>query len=171
MILREGYDVRFQRNAVVHTEVPVTFGNLSRMLLRWERSNVRESLIMAGFAFRRFRAGDKSGARLNLLDSLRQLVQAPFLFFAMFAALAVAPGALIVALLVGGLWRALVPGLIYLSIRPSWKVLWAIPTGIGWTLFFFWLIPLAMVTPHLSGWLTRQVVVSRPQPARVRHNA
>jgi hyaluronan synthase len=172
MILREGYDVRFQRNAVVHTEVPETFATLSRMLLRWERSNVRESLIMLRFAFRRFREGKKSGARINLLDSMRQLAQAPVIMVAMLGGLFVAPGALLLALLIGGLLRALIPGMIYLFLRPGWGALWAIPTGVFWTLLFFWLIPLAMITPHLSGWLTRQLprpVVVAPRTAKVRN--
>jgi hyaluronan synthase len=42
LILREGYLTRFQKNALVYTEVPMTYRNLYKMLLRWARSNVRE---------------------------------------------------------------------------------------------------------------------------------
>ena len=42
MILRQGYDVVFQRNARVFTEVPVAYAQLCKMYLRWARSNVRE---------------------------------------------------------------------------------------------------------------------------------
>ncbi|HLT37279.1 MAG TPA: glycosyltransferase family 2 protein, partial [Enhygromyxa sp.] len=46
-VLRRGHHVRFQSNAIVLTEVPTNTPQLARMFLRWARSNVRESLVMA----------------------------------------------------------------------------------------------------------------------------
>ena len=44
LILSCGYDTVYQRSAVVHTVTPVSYGKLCRMLLRWDRSYVREEL-------------------------------------------------------------------------------------------------------------------------------
>ena len=43
-ILLQGYDTVYQRTAVVHTVVPETYTNLTKMFLRWDRSYVREEI-------------------------------------------------------------------------------------------------------------------------------
>ena len=55
LILRDGYHVLFQSNAMVFTNVPVKYKGLVKMLLRWARSDIRESLMMNGFLFKKFR--------------------------------------------------------------------------------------------------------------------
>lgn len=42
LVLEQGYDTVYQQTAIVHTMVPSTYGKLSRMFLRWERSYFRE---------------------------------------------------------------------------------------------------------------------------------
>src|SRR5690554_1548590 len=69
LVLRQGFLVRFQANAVVLTEVPTRTAQLCRMYLRWARSNVRETLVMASFVFTRFRRESALGARVNLVWS------------------------------------------------------------------------------------------------------
>jgi hyaluronan synthase len=54
-ILRAGYYTCYQRPAVVHTLVPETYRGVCRMYLRWERGNVRESLVQLGYLFTRYR--------------------------------------------------------------------------------------------------------------------
>src|SRR5690606_42002304 len=49
MILKQGYHVLFQRNAYVLTNIPEKFSSLHKMFTRWERSNVRENLMMSKF--------------------------------------------------------------------------------------------------------------------------
>src|SRR5690606_24432804 len=63
MILKQGYHVLFQRNAYVLTNIPEKFSGLHKMFTRWERSNVRENLMMSKFAFTPFRDGSRSGPR------------------------------------------------------------------------------------------------------------
>ena len=55
LILASGHRVVYQRNAVVLTKSPTTYGSLRLMLTRWARSNVRESLVMFNFVFKDFR--------------------------------------------------------------------------------------------------------------------
>ncbi len=52
-IMRLGYDSIYQRAAMVLTIVPVTYGKLCRMLLRWDRSYVREELRFATVVWKR----------------------------------------------------------------------------------------------------------------------
>ena len=48
-ILRRGYYTGYQRTAVVHTMVPETYRGVCKMYLRWERGNVRESVVGLSF--------------------------------------------------------------------------------------------------------------------------
>jgi len=43
-VLAIGYKAVYQRTAVVHTVAPETYGKLCKMLLRWDRSYIREEL-------------------------------------------------------------------------------------------------------------------------------
>ena len=52
-ILAEGYDTVYQRTAVVHTNVPMTYSKLCRMLLRWDRSYIKEELRLARIVWKR----------------------------------------------------------------------------------------------------------------------
>lgn len=55
-VLQAGYYCVYQQTAAVHTLVPATYGRLCRMYLRWQRSNIRESLRLATFLFTRYRS-------------------------------------------------------------------------------------------------------------------
>lgn len=52
-LLEAGYDTAYQRSAVVRTVVPTDFVKLAKMLLRWERSAVREEIRFARIVWRR----------------------------------------------------------------------------------------------------------------------
>ena len=70
LILRNGYYVHYERDAVVHTTCPVTFGKLWKMFLRWARSNIRETIVITRFVFRKFRDDGALGLRINVLMNL-----------------------------------------------------------------------------------------------------
>jgi hyaluronan synthase len=79
MILKQGFHVLFQRNAVVLTNVPEEYVGLYKMFIRWGRSNVRENIMMAQYVFKDFRKESKFGARLLFLNqSLRIVMAYPF---------------------------------------------------------------------------------------------
>jgi hyaluronan synthase len=54
-VLREGYDTVYQRTAEVQTLAPATLTKLARMLTRWHKSFIRESLIFSTFMLTRYR--------------------------------------------------------------------------------------------------------------------
>jgi hyaluronan synthase len=55
LVLRQGYYTFYQRSAVVYTTVPEHYRGLSKMFLRWDRSNFRESYIQLKYVFTRYR--------------------------------------------------------------------------------------------------------------------
>lgn len=155
LILKQGYLSRYQSNAIVLTEVPNNTRQLSKMLLRWARSNVRETLAMASFAFTKFRKSSALGARVMLVLALWRLALTPFAFAALILAVVTTPQILPWVVLVTML-TALPQAVLYACWRGSARALWAFPYSAYNLLCLSWIAPYAFFTPHHSGWLTRQ---------------
>lgn len=158
-VLRRGHHVRFQSNAIVLTEVPTNTPQLARMFLRWARSNVRESLVMATFIYRRFRAGGQFGARVNSSLSILRTVSAGLVFVPLIAGLFFQPE-LVPWLFVATLVSGLLPAAVFASTRTLRGAWWAFPYAVYSLVCLSWISPWALITAHRSGWLTRQ------QPAK-----
>ncbi|PRQ05598.1 Poly-beta-1,6-N-acetyl-D-glucosamine synthase [Enhygromyxa salina] len=154
-VLRRGHHVRFQANAIVLTEVPTTTAQLARMLLRWARSNVRESLVMAGFAFRRFRAGGQAGPRVNLSLSLLAMVAGTLAFIPTLLVIVLAPTS-IVWMLGAALIAAALPAAVFTITRSHRGAQWAFAYALYSVVCLSWITPFALISAHRSGWLTRQ---------------
>lgn len=154
-VLRRGHHVRFQSNAIVLTEVPTNTPQLARMFLRWARSNVRESLVMATFVYRRFRPDGKLGARTNASLSIFSTVGAGLLFVPLIVSLVTDPG-LLPWLLLAALVSGLLPAAVFATTRCPRGALWAFPYSLYSLVCLAWITPWALITAHRSGWLTRQ---------------
>lgn len=155
-ILRAGHLVRFQSNAIVLTEVPTRTPQLCRMMLRWARSNVRETLAMTTFAFRNFRASGALGARVNLIWSMLAQLLAPVLFVSLVLVVLENP-ATVGPIAAGTFLSALLPALVFSLSRSTAAALWAFPYALYSFFCLSWITPYALFTPHRSGWLTRQL--------------
>ncbi len=155
MILRQGYDVVFQQNARVFTEVPITYGQLCKMYLRWARSNVRETIAMATFVFTRFRRGSMLGARINLISDMLKLTAAQFFFLISWGLILWHPAIFGSKTIVGIVLGSSLSATIY-----AWKF-GKISSVLAFVYGFFfftaltWIKPYALITPHHSNWLTR----------------
>jgi hyaluronan synthase len=160
LILREGYHVTFQQNATVWTNVPTHYKNLCKMFLRWARSNIRETLAMCRFAFRRFRCSSMLGARINLLLQLLSMTKSQVLLVVTYFVLATHPSVLGLHTLTSIIVASMPTALLYFWRCKSSEGLWAFAYGIFWFFGLFWITPYALATPHRSGWLTRQTPVS-----------
>lgn len=160
LVLKSGHFVKFQSNALVFTEVPSTTRQLSRMYLRWARSDVRESLVLASFVFGRFRDSSAWGARFNCAWAISRTVLRALSFVPMVLMVVVAPK-LLLPMLVAGLAWALMPACVYLLCRGGRHGVWALPYSVYATLALSWIGPWAFVTPQKSAWLTREL----PEPS------
>lgn len=58
-LLRLGYGTVFQRSALARTRVPESLGRILKMLTRWARSNIRESIVFASLMFHPNRRGNR----------------------------------------------------------------------------------------------------------------
>jgi hyaluronan synthase len=154
VVLRAGYDTVYQRNAIVRTLVPDRYRQLSRMLLRWDRSFFVEGFAFARFMFKRLRP---RGRVLPVVAFVCSNLRA--LFFA--AALTQLPrlgqlgvrelGAIV---FVGALTSACT-ALYYLRTERSARFLYGIAYAFYSLLFLQWVFPWALVTVRDERWGTR----------------
>ena len=174
IILREGYHVLFQREAVVYTNVPVKYKGLCCMLLRWGRSNIRETIVMAGFIFTKFRKESATGARINFLLSAFRLSIGEIFKLLGLTAIILYPLPMAVNMAASATTASLLPALVHRRRRGGYSFLWSLPYSFFWVFTLSWVSLYALITPHKNGWLTRglhevqteaDVHVSRPRTA------
>ena len=155
MILKQGYNTKFQRTALVFTNVPETYRNLRRMFTRWERSNVRENVMMSKYAFSRFREGTRIPARILLVNQWLTILTAYPSLVVMVGIIAVYPRLFISSTIVSVFLFSLIPALYY-SIRHNARgSLWIFTYNLFYSFALFWITPYAILTARRRGWLTR----------------
>jgi len=155
MILKQGHHVLFQSNAHVYTNTPEKYKGLYKMLIRWERSNVRENIMMSQFTFGKFREGATTGSRIILLEQwLRLVLCFPTLLLLLFF-VALHPAMFISSALVSILVYSSVQVFFYAKKHNLADSFWAYPYSILYTFSLFWITPYSIATAGKSGWLTR----------------
>ena len=152
-LLGVGYDALYQRTAVVHTVVPQAYGKLCRMLLRWDRSYVREEIRFARIVWKR----PWPTRALALLDrcvtngaypiSCSSLGVLPVV-------IAAQPAVAAPILTVMGA-MSLFQVLYYLRVERSFNFLYGVLYAYFSSLALFWIFPYAVATVRARGWLTR----------------
>lgn len=161
MILKQGKEVLFQRNAHVLTNVPERYKGLYKMFIRWGRSNVRENIMMAKYVFTDFRKESKAGARLLFFNqSLNIVMTYPFLLFMLFF-IVTHPILFLSSTLVGILIASSFPVLFYAKRYNLSESIWAYTYSILYTFGLFWITPYAIATAGKSGWLTRELPTTK----------
>lgn len=155
MILKQGYEVKFQQNAYVLTNVPEKYKGLYKMFIRWGRSNVRENIMMAKFVFSDFRQESKAGTRLLFVNQWIKLIMAYPVVIFMLAIILTHPLLFISSTLVSILVLSSIPVLFYAKRYKVSEAFWAYSYGILYAFGLFWITPYAIATAHHRGWLTR----------------
>jgi hyaluronan synthase len=152
-IMRLGYDSVYQRTAIVLTIVPTTYRQLSRMLLRWNRSYIREELRFALILWKR-----PPVARLiSLLDSTITNLRYPVAFLTLFMLAGaflhdfrVLPRVLVAIGVISFFYS-----LYYLRSERSFSIVYGVLYEYFSFFFLFWVFPWALLTVRARGWLTR----------------
>lgn len=158
LILATGHRVVYQRNAVVLTKAPTTFGSLRLMLTRWARSNVRESLVMFNYVFKDFRKRGE-GANWVRLFTVTQIIRITVfeaLKCALLVALLMNTYNAFLAIIFACVFAAIIPSVVYfLRHRTSFGFLWALPYTLYWMFCLSWIPLWGILTASNSAWLTR----------------
>lgn len=157
MILKQGYHVLFQRNAYVLTNVPEKYKGLYKMFIRWDRSNVRETLMMSKFVFDKFRDGYKTGTRLLFINQCIKIIMTyPLILFMLFF-IATQPVLFLSSTLFSILIASSFTVLFYAKRYDVAQSFWAYSYSILYTFSLFWITPYAIATAGRRGWLTREL--------------
>jgi hyaluronan synthase len=157
MILRQGYNTLFQKNAIVYTNIPETFNNLRKMYTRWERSNVRENIMMSKFIFTRFRNTTRIKPRILLINQWQNIISAFPSLIVMLLIIFAYPRLFLSSTIVSVAIFSIIPALYY-GIKYSFrKSIWVFTYNIFYSFTLFWLTPYAILTARKRGWLTRDL--------------
>lgn len=157
LILRQGKSVLFQRNAMVYTEVPEQYKGLCKMLIRWGRSNVRESLKMGSFICGNFRSHHRISARILWAVQCLWCASSPLLFGMLLSLVVMFPVPFIIASIGGGAMWSTVSAMFYASRYRNSNALWAYCYGVFHLCALAWITPYSLLTLQKTGWLTRDL--------------
>ena len=160
MILKQGYHVLFQRNAYVYTNTPERYKNLYKMFIRWERSNVRENIMMSKFAFTKFRKESTFGPRVLLINQWIKVIMAYPLTLVMLYFVFAHPLLFLTSTLAGIFIFSSIQVYFYSKRYNLVESFWAYPYSLFYTFTLFWITPYAIVTASKRGWLTREIATS-----------
>lgn len=154
LVIRKGYQVKYQANAVVYTRVPERLSRLNRMYLRWTRGYLRESWLL----IRYFRQSKKPGHYLlAVIDSLLQMLMHPFhllLVSLLLYSFLLYPG-LIANQLFFILGLSLIYSLNHYKPGRGLRFIFGIPQSVFVFFFQWWLVPYALITVRDQDWLTK----------------
>ncbi len=152
-IMRLGYDSVYQRTAVVRTIVPTTYKQLSRMLLRWNRSYIREEMRFALILWKR----PLVARMISFFDSTITNVRYPVAYFSLYLLgvafvhdLGVLPRVLVAIGVISFFYS-----LYYLRSERSFSLIYGVLYEYFSFFALFWVFPWAFLTVRARGWLTR----------------
>ncbi|WP_055435635.1 glycosyltransferase [Lacinutrix algicola] len=157
MILKQGKHVLFQKNAIAYTNVPEQYIGLYKMFIRWGRSNVRESLEMAKYVFKNFRAKGKTGTRVLFISQFLKILMSYPLLIAMLFFVSVHPLLFIGSTSVSILIISTFSVIFFSTKYKTTQGIWAYSYSILYTFALFWITPYAIATASKRGWLTRDL--------------
>ncbi|MGE4564966.1 MAG: glycosyltransferase family 2 protein [Victivallaceae bacterium] len=162
-LLRNGHEVVFQRDAIALTEVPSRYRTLCKMFMRWGRGDIRETMVMYEFAFKKTN-WHQLGIQFNLLMQTIWLITPVFLLPTLVYGLINAPVSFSMTLLASLIVWATLPAVIFVWRYGSSEALWAYTFAIFNFCFLSWIGPYCIVTVRNSKWMTRakQVAVVKP---------
>lgn len=152
-ILAQGFNTLYQRAAVVHTIVPITYMKLCKMFLRWDRSYVREELRFAWIVWKRPPGARLIAAADSLINNLRYPMS--WIMLVMLVAFIVWHPAVLLRFLFAIGVIASFNMLYYLRSERSWDFVYGIFYSYYSVFALFWIMPYAVFTARARGWLTR----------------
>lgn len=158
MILKQGADVVFQKDAKVYTDIPENYRSLKKMFTRWERSNVRENIMMTKFAVGNYKEGNKLAPRFILANQWMKIIFAYPALILMAIFLISKPLLFLSVSFLGILLFSTIPALFYYIKYSNLKdSLLAYTYGVFYAFSLFWITPYAIATAGNNKWLTRQL--------------
>lgn len=152
-LLEAGYNTVYQRSAVVRTIVPTAYPKLCKMLLRWDRSYVREEIRFARIVWKRPLPTRLIALYDRCVTNLRYPVQ--YVSLALLVGMAAQDPPVLLRMLTGMGLISLVNMLYYLRSERSFDFVYGVLYAYFSVFTLFWIFPYAAFTVRARGWLTR----------------
>ncbi len=154
LILGQGLNTVYQRNAIVHTIVPETYTKLAKMYLRWERSYVREEwkFLTQVLWQRPWRT-----RWISFIDAFFTNMRFPMIYISMGLLVTLAfsdPQAILRVMFAIGLMATFYM-LYYLRSEKSLDFVYGIIYAYFAFFTLFWIFPYAVLTVRARSWMTR----------------
>lgn len=153
-ILKIGYGTAYQREAISFTIVPEKFSKILKMLTRWARSNIRESIIFSKFMFNSRRKGNRILPFIEFF-SIASLFVLHFFWFYYFLFSGFITGNLIFRILSYSILFGIFYSLYYMRIEKKKDFPYIIVFSIFSTFFTLWIFTVAGASLTKKGWSTR----------------
>jgi hyaluronan synthase len=152
-ILSLDHDVVYQRTAVVHTNVPVTYSRLCKMFLRWDRSFIKEEVHLARIVWHR----PLVPRIFTILESCVANLRFPvtLLSLALLAVLLTAHPYMLLRLMFVIGATALLNTLYFLQSERSMDFVYGVLYAYFAFFGLFWIFPTAFFTVRSRSWMTR----------------
>jgi len=153
-ILREGYHTVYQRTAEVKTLAPTTLRKLARMLTRWHKSFIRESIVFSTFMFTKYRERYRIPA---IFDFLLTILLIPLQFYITLYSLyhIFVDPILILRFLALITIMGLTYMLFYIRFEKNTDFIYGVLYSFLHVFFLMWTVPYAVLTFKNNSWLTR----------------
>ena len=154
VVLKEGYDVVYQRNAIVRTLAPQRMRQLWRMFTRWDRSYIVEGFSFAGFMFSRYRTSNRVlPAVMFMITNVRLVLM--YVGLASLPAIFIAKPIMAAHYLVAFSLGAAFSATYYLQTERSPRFLYGVLYAFCSLFVLQWTLPWALVTVRDERWGTR----------------
>lgn len=154
LLLREGGVTAYQQSAVVWSRAPETYGDMSKMFLRWARSNIRETIVLWRFLLTRFREGPLAAFRFNMALVLLSLVLTPIFIGHSLGLMFVSDGFVLRYAAAAMFYSGILAAVYYMNERDADWV-WLLIYQLFSIACLSWIMPYAAMTLRNTGWLTR----------------
>jgi len=153
-ILRTGSGTIYQRSAVAFTIVPETLMLVLKMLTRWARSNIRESIVFSGFMFNARRKGNRILPCIEFMVTVSLMVL-HFVWFYYFFFSRLVDWNFMLRLLAFSMLFGFVYMLYYLRIDGKKDLPYILVFSFFCSVCMIWIFTVAGLTITKRGWSTR----------------
>lgn len=153
-ILREGFGSYFQRSAISHTIVPEKFTKIMKMLTRWARSNIRESIIFSRLMFNSNRRGNKVLPFVEFFTTI-SLMLLHFIWFYYFLFSGMMDTNFVFRVLSYSVFFGFLYIIYYIRIEGKRDSPYIVFFSVFASIFMIWIFTVAGLTLTKKGWSTR----------------
>ena len=161
MLLRNEWNVVYQTNAVVYTNMPSNYPAMCKMLVRWMRGDIRENIQMFTYVFRKFNPLDMRTTCLQLhyialvIGICAPVFSLPMSLLCIVTRFSESMSVFVYVVAVCMIW-AVVPAMIYARRYSLGRSLYAFVYGIFSILCLSWIPLYSALTVGNDKWMTRE---------------